>query len=78
MTFMHSQFEKPPPKVPYKAIILATVLFLGGTILIVIGALLLSGYIPAKVMLSEHTDMVYMTREQNVLWDMLSLLLLLK
>ncbi|XP_064600874.1 transmembrane protein 230-like [Liolophura sinensis] len=43
--FVDLQFEKPPPKIPYKAIILATVLFLGGTILIVVGALLLSGYI---------------------------------
>ncbi|CAH1785001.1 unnamed protein product [Owenia fusiformis] len=41
--FIDTQFEKPPPKVPYKAIALATVLFLVGTILLVIGALLLSG-----------------------------------
>uniref|UniRef100_A0A8C6XIN1 Transmembrane protein 230 n=1 Tax=Naja naja TaxID=35670 RepID=A0A8C6XIN1_NAJNA len=38
-------FKKSPPKVPYKAIALATVLFLIGTLLIIIGALLLAGYI---------------------------------
>ncbi|XP_041089381.1 transmembrane protein 230-like [Polyodon spathula] len=40
-----SQFKKTPPKVPYKAIALATILFLIGSLLITIGALLLSGYI---------------------------------
>ncbi|KAL6085255.1 hypothetical protein STEG23_001756 [Scotinomys teguina] len=38
-------FKKSPPKIPYKAIALATVLFLIGTFLIIIGSLLLSGYI---------------------------------
>ncbi|CAK8672449.1 transmembrane protein 230-like isoform X2 [Clavelina lepadiformis] len=42
------QFEKPEPKVPIKAIGIAFVLFLVGTVLIVIGALLLSGHIDAK------------------------------
>ena len=46
MTF---QFRAPPPKVPVKAICLATVLFIAGSALIVIGALLLSGYIESKV-----------------------------
>lgn len=36
---------KKPSKIPYKAIALATVLFLIGTFLIIIGSLLLSGYI---------------------------------
>ncbi|KAL6114480.1 tmem230 [Pungitius sinensis] len=38
------QFKRSPPKVPYKAIALATVLFLIGSLLIVIGSLLLAGY----------------------------------
>ncbi|KAK3540564.1 hypothetical protein QTP70_034315 [Hemibagrus guttatus] len=38
------QFKKSPPKVPYKAIALAAVLFLIGSVLITIGALLLAGY----------------------------------
>lgn len=43
------QFKKSPPKIPYKAIALATVLFLIGTFLIIIGSLLLSGYISKGV-----------------------------
>ncbi|MBN3297053.1 transmembrane protein 230 [Amia ocellicauda] len=43
--YIDLQFKKSPPKVPYKAIALATVLFLIGSLLIVIGALLLTGYI---------------------------------
>ncbi|XP_020137375.2 transmembrane protein 230 isoform X1 [Microcebus murinus] len=39
------KFKKSPPKIPYKAIALATVLFLIGAFLIIIGSLLLSGYI---------------------------------
>ncbi|KAK3565843.1 hypothetical protein QTP86_015825 [Hemibagrus guttatus] len=39
-----SMFKKSPPKVPYKAIALAAVLFLIGSVLITIGALLLAGY----------------------------------
>lgn len=46
--FIDLQFEKPPPKVPFKAIGLATLLFLAGSILIIIGALLLTGYIDAQ------------------------------
>lgn len=46
--FSDMQFEKQPPKVPYKAIGLAVVLFLVGTTLIVVGALLLTGIISAK------------------------------
>lgn len=44
MLFLFSQFKRSPPKVPYKAIALATGLFLIGTILIIIGSLLLAGY----------------------------------
>ncbi|WAR22282.1 TM230-like protein [Mya arenaria] len=43
-----SDIQKPPPKFPKKAIALATVLFLVGSALIVVGALLLTGYIDAK------------------------------
>uniref|UniRef100_A0A0B6YQQ9 Transmembrane protein 230 n=1 Tax=Arion vulgaris TaxID=1028688 RepID=A0A0B6YQQ9_9EUPU len=46
--FVDIQFEKPPPKIPYKAILLATALFSVGSILIIIGSLLLTGYIPAQ------------------------------
>ncbi|CDQ73213.1 transmembrane protein 230a [Oncorhynchus nerka] len=43
--YIDLQFKKSPPKVPYKAIALATFLFLIGSLLIVIGALLLAGSI---------------------------------
>ncbi|XP_023653080.1 transmembrane protein 230-like [Paramormyrops kingsleyae] len=43
--YIDLQFKKTPPKVPYKAIALAAFLFLIGSLLIVIGALLLAGYI---------------------------------
>ena len=43
------QFKKPPPKIPYKAIGLAAALFTGGTLLLIIGSLLLTGYIDVKV-----------------------------
>uniref|UniRef100_A0A8D1AQZ7 Transmembrane protein 230 n=1 Tax=Sus scrofa TaxID=9823 RepID=A0A8D1AQZ7_PIG len=39
------QFKKSPPTIPYKAIALATVLFLISAFLIIIGSLLLAGYI---------------------------------
>ncbi|XP_022350117.1 transmembrane protein 230 isoform X1 [Lutra lutra] len=43
--FFWQTFKKSPPKIPYKAIALATVLFLIGAFLIIIGSLLLAGYI---------------------------------
>lgn len=46
--FSDIQFQEPPPKFPKKAVILACGLFLVGSILIIIGALLLTGYIDAK------------------------------
>lgn len=49
------QFKKGPPKVPYKAIALATFLFLIGSLLIVIGGLLLSGYIQVSVSTQDGT-----------------------
>ncbi|XP_066264512.1 uncharacterized protein [Branchiostoma lanceolatum] len=41
--FIDLQFERPPRKVPYKAIGLAAVLFLLGSALLTVGALLLAG-----------------------------------
>ncbi|KAM4616457.1 transmembrane protein 230b [Polymixia lowei] len=45
--YIDLQFKRSPPKVPYKAIALATVLFLIGSLLIIIGSLLLAGYFVA-------------------------------
>uniref|UniRef100_A0A3P9BWV8 Transmembrane protein 230b n=2 Tax=Haplochromini TaxID=319058 RepID=A0A3P9BWV8_9CICH len=47
--YIDLQFKKSPPKVPYKAIALATILFLIGSLLIIIGALLLAGYFGVTV-----------------------------
>lgn len=58
--YIDLQFKKSPPKIPYKAIALATVLFLIGAFLIIIGSLLLSGYFSKGV--SWWTC-------GNVLWD---------
>ncbi len=49
------QFQKPPPKVPYKAIMLAAVLFIVGSALIIVGAMLLAGYIDTKVRTNKRT-----------------------
>jgi len=42
------QFKHPAPKIPWKAITLASGLFLFGTIMIVLGALIMSGTIDSK------------------------------
>uniref|UniRef100_A0A3Q1CNH7 Transmembrane protein 230 n=1 Tax=Amphiprion ocellaris TaxID=80972 RepID=A0A3Q1CNH7_AMPOC len=56
--YIDLQFKRSPPKVPYKAIALATVLFLIGSLLIIIGALLLAGYFGV----TRHTEQtVYRT-----------------
>ncbi|XP_076368535.1 uncharacterized protein LOC143255951 isoform X3 [Tachypleus tridentatus] len=47
--FVDLQFEKPQVKIPWKAITLAVFLFVVGIVLIIIGSLLLTGYIDAKV-----------------------------
>ncbi|CAM1154182.1 Uncharacterised protein r2_g4245 [Pycnogonum litorale] len=47
--FVDMQFEKPERKIPWKAIALACILFIGGSILILIASLLISGHIDAKV-----------------------------
>lgn len=49
--YIDLQFKRSPPKVPYKAIALAIFLFLIGSLLILFGALLLSGTIEV-----EHPD----------------------
>ncbi|XP_008302416.1 transmembrane protein 230-like [Stegastes partitus] len=49
--YIDLQFKKSPPRVPYKAIALAIFLFLIGSLLIIFGALLLSGTIQV-----EHPD----------------------
>uniref|UniRef100_A0A2K6KKZ8 Transmembrane protein 230 n=1 Tax=Rhinopithecus bieti TaxID=61621 RepID=A0A2K6KKZ8_RHIBE len=41
--YLDLQFKKTPPKIPYKTLALATVLFLIGAFLIIIGSLLLKG-----------------------------------
>jgi phosphoglycerol transferase MdoB-like AlkP superfamily enzyme len=46
--FVDSQFEIPLTPVPWKAIALAVFLCCGGTILLVVGSLLVSGHIDAK------------------------------
>ncbi|KAH3788614.1 transmembrane protein 230-like [Dreissena polymorpha] len=46
--FTDLQFERPPPKFPAKAIALASMLFMVGSALLVIGALLITGHIDVK------------------------------
>lgn len=46
--YIDLQFQRPAPKVPWKAIGLAVVLFSVGTVLIVVGSLLLAGTIDTK------------------------------
>ncbi|XP_013779775.1 transmembrane protein 230-like isoform X1 [Limulus polyphemus] len=53
--FIDLQFEKPNVKIPWKAILLAVFLFIMGSILIIIGSLLLTGHIEAK-----HTDSTWL------------------
>eukprot|EP00092_Neocalanus_flemingeri_P041924 GFUD01045659.1.p1 GENE.GFUD01045659.1~~GFUD01045659.1.p1 ORF type:complete len:135 (-),score=33.57 GFUD01045659.1:899-1258(-) len=50
--FLAEQFERPPAKVPWKAIIYALVLFLLGSVLLTVGCLILTGYIDQV----EHGD----------------------
>jgi len=51
--YTDSQFKEKPPKAPVQAIILATVLFIAGSIMITLGALMLTGYI--KTQYSDRT-----------------------
>ena len=48
------QFKKSPPKIPYKATVLATVLFLTGAFLIIIGSLLLASYVSQRRVGADH------------------------
>ena len=42
------QFEKSEPRIPWRAIRTAAILFIVGSILITVGSLLLTGYIDAQ------------------------------
>lgn len=46
--FSDAQFEEPPVKIPWKAITLAAFLFIVGTILLLVGSLIVTGYIDTK------------------------------
>ncbi|CAG2055281.1 unnamed protein product [Timema podura] len=46
--FIDAQFESPKQEIPWKAVGLATMLCFGGTILLVVGSLLVSGHIDTK------------------------------
>lgn len=47
--FVDAQFRKPPPKPPVKSILLAVFLFTLGSLLLIIGSLLFTGYIDVQV-----------------------------
>ena len=47
--FVDAQFRKPPPKPPIKSILLAVFLFTFGSLLLIIGSLLFTGYIDVQV-----------------------------
>ncbi|KAF5301030.1 hypothetical protein FQR65_LT09013 [Abscondita terminalis] len=55
--FVDAQFTHPPPKVPWKAVTLATLLFIAGSSLLIIGSLIVSGKIDSK-----YADRAYHVR----------------
>ena len=65
------QFVKPPPKVPLRSIGLAIILFIFGTVLLIVGSLLFTGHIDVKVrvgsteLLSKSTFIVIFGKMSN-------------
>uniref|UniRef100_A0A8B9WJ96 Transmembrane protein 230 n=1 Tax=Bos mutus grunniens TaxID=30521 RepID=A0A8B9WJ96_BOSMU len=55
-------FKKSPPKIPYKPIVLATVLFLIGAFLLIIGSLMLAGHITKAVSVLIFGILVFLPR----------------
>uniref|UniRef100_A0A4W2DTZ0 Transmembrane protein 230 n=1 Tax=Bos indicus x Bos taurus TaxID=30522 RepID=A0A4W2DTZ0_BOBOX len=53
---------KSPPKIPYKPIVLATVLFLIGAFLLIIGSLMLAGHITKAVSVLIFGILVFLPR----------------
>jgi hypothetical protein len=47
--FSESQFRVKEPEIPIKAILIAVVMFLVGSVMIIIGVMLFTGYISAQV-----------------------------
>ncbi|XP_072042389.1 transmembrane protein 230-like [Amphiura filiformis] len=46
--YIDLQFKTRPPKVPWKSIIVAIIMFIMGSALLIVGALLVSGHIDTK------------------------------
>lgn len=56
--YLDEQFDYPPPKVPWKAIILSTILSIGGFILLLVGILIVTGHIDAQYQDRMHSMIV--------------------